>query len=978
MQYTCKNGHQWSLSADAHNETLDELPRCPTCGLEANTSPEAVTLDAASPKPTTFAVPTIPGYQLEREIGRGGMGVIYLANQIGLNRPVAIKMILSGAHAGGTERERFKTESSAIAQLQHANIVQVYEVGEVDNHPFSVLEYVHGGSLADRLDGTPLSPEFAAQLVEPLARAMSYTHKRGIVHRDLKPANILLQPRDSAPTDSHDAAERFGSEPLSTFTPKLTDFGLAKLLSSSDGPTQSGAILGTPSYMAPEQAGGQSGSIGPAADIYSLGAILYELLTGRPPFRAATPLDTILQVVSEEPVPPSRLQPYLPRDLETICLKCLQKEPRKRYESADELADDLIRFQSGRPILARPVGWIESSRRWAQRNPRTVRLILALAISLSIGMVAIVWSWQVARLEREAARRSRDTAVREADRAHANLQQAVDAVDRMLTRVVDEKLAYVPQFEVERTQILEDAVTFYQRFLQQESDNPTLLREAGRANAKLGQLFLSLGRHQQAEAALRRAIDLNERSRAEFAHDPNHQHGLADSLRLLAVVMRMRNATNEADMLLNNALEISDRLRRDHPNEEKFNSFRVKLLSQSGLAKFQERRIPDAERYFVRAVEESTLLVSENPNQFSYRLALGDARQHLTMFYLNMGQITKASALAVSAVADLESLATEFPDRRRDIEPILATCRLHLGEYYFFTRQFEPAVKSLRAGIDHFEKLVRDYPLASEYQFRLGSGYRTLGRAAMATGRLDDAVMPLSRSVELYQVLVSRHPELFFYPLLYRQALSDLVTVNVRIEKKPQAASLLQQLFSNLEKSIRAPADISSLAHEISTYCMRHLDVLRDSPASTDARRILDRMIQQVTKSNEVLPSLLTARAFLLTLTGDHFAAGNDARRAATHASTDAITRYNLACVFALSVNAARNDPKLPQAEKDVLADRYAVEAIEYLRKLKAEGYFKVPARATALAKDTDLESLRSRDDFRRLRDEVLSPVKTK
>jgi WD40 repeat protein/HEAT repeat protein len=312
-----------------------------------------------------IAWPMMPGYEIRRELGRGGMGVVYEAWQTGLSRTVALKMILAGAHAGPDDLARFRTEAQAIAQLRHPHIVQVHEVGEHDGRPYFSLEYCPGGSLANRLDGTPLPPLAAAQLIETLARAASAAHAKGIIHRDLKPGNVLL-----------------GEDG----TPKLTDFGLAKKLDAA-GPTATDAFLGTPSYMAPEQAGGAK-AVGPAADVYALGAILYELLTGRPPFKAATPLDTVLQVVSEEPVPPSRLQPKTPRDLETICLKCLQKEPAKRYASAAALAEDLRRFQAGEPITARPVGRLERTRRWCRRHPGVAGLTATVALLLVAAAVA--------------------------------------------------------------------------------------------------------------------------------------------------------------------------------------------------------------------------------------------------------------------------------------------------------------------------------------------------------------------------------------------------------------------------------------------------------------------------------------------------------------------------------------------------------------------------------------------------------------
>jgi serine/threonine protein kinase len=280
----------------------------------------------------------IDGYAVEAELGRGAMGVVYRARQLALGRTVALKMILAGDHASEQERARFRQEAEAIARLSHPNIVQIHEVGEHDGLPFLALEFCPGGSLADRLDGTPLPPGEAARLVETLARAMQPAHEAQVVHRDLKPANVLL---------SADG------------TPKVTDFGLARKLDAATvdlAATRPGAVLGTPSYMAPEQAGGRSGEVGPAADVYALGAILYECLTGRPPFKAATLHETLLQVTADEPVPPRQLQSQTPRDLETIVQKCLRKEPAQRYGSAAELADDLSRQQRGEPIRARPWG----------------------------------------------------------------------------------------------------------------------------------------------------------------------------------------------------------------------------------------------------------------------------------------------------------------------------------------------------------------------------------------------------------------------------------------------------------------------------------------------------------------------------------------------------------------------------------------------------------------------------------------------
>jgi WD40 repeat protein len=335
--------------------------------------------DQAANAPGPF--PEIPGYDMLDELGRGGMGVVYRARQRRAQRLVALKMILAGGHAGPEAAARFAVEVEAVARLQHPHIVQIYDVGEHDGRPYFALEYVDGGSLEKKLTGTPQPARAAAEMVETLARAMHHAHRQGIVHRDLKPANVLL---------------------TADGTPKVTDFGLAKLLVGGGGmQTQSGAILGTPSYMAPEQAGGKSKDIGPAVDVYTLGAILYEMLTGRPPFRGETPLETLQQVQSTEPVPPSRLQPRLPRDLTTICLKCLQKEPAKRYASALALAEDLRRFLTNRPIQARRTGVPERAWRWYRRNPALGTLAVAVAALLVVLAVGSLFAARQFQEERD-------------------------------------------------------------------------------------------------------------------------------------------------------------------------------------------------------------------------------------------------------------------------------------------------------------------------------------------------------------------------------------------------------------------------------------------------------------------------------------------------------------------------------------------------------------------------------------------------
>jgi hypothetical protein len=388
----CGQGHRWDPTTDKRPSVEDRWNRCPVCGgsvdlvslrethatAAADSAPEL----ARPTGPPSGELPAITGYEVLGRIGHGGMGVVYRARHVASGRIVALKMVSSGAHASPSERTRFRIETESVRRIRHPNVVEVHEVGEQNGLPYVALEFMDRGSLADALGGSQMPPRYAAELVELLARGVQAAHDQGVLHRDIKPGNVMLMtpPQDDTlPT----AVKLLG-------VPKITDFGLAKRMDGEGAMTRTGAVMGTPSYMAPEQAEGKVKQFGPAVDVHALGAILYEALAGRPPFKGATMMETLDQVRTLEPTSPAQLVPGMPRDLSTVCMKALEKDPARRYESARAMADDLRRYINGQTIVARPMGSVERGARWVRKRAGMVTAAVVVLAALGVAAVALM------------------------------------------------------------------------------------------------------------------------------------------------------------------------------------------------------------------------------------------------------------------------------------------------------------------------------------------------------------------------------------------------------------------------------------------------------------------------------------------------------------------------------------------------------------------------------------------------------------
>jgi serine/threonine-protein kinase len=667
-------------------------------------------------------MPRVEGYQILKELGRGGMGVVYKARQGKLNRIVALKMVLAGAHAGQDQLARFYTEAEAVAHLQQPNIVQIYEVSEHEGLPYFSLEYVDGGSLSERIGGKPQPVEDAARQVALLSRAMDYAHKQGIIHRDLKPANVLIT-RDGQP--------------------KITDFGLAKRLESDASQTRSGTLMGTPNYMAPEQARGEVREVGPLADVYALGVILYEMLVGRTPFLGASILDTLQQVRSQEPVPPSRLQPKVPRDLETICLKCLEKEPAKRYETAGAMADDLERFLAGEPILARPVGAPERLWRWCRRNRRVAALsaaVLLLMLSLAIGgpVAAILVNQQraIASQQREIALQNeslakiaqataeeneqKEKAARaEADQnAKAAAEQrglALEALGTLVSKVQNQ-LRDTPATQRLKQDLLGTGLDGLRKVAKSAKSSRAADAMMAEAHQRMGDVFQSVGQHQEAREEYAQSHAIRQQLVSFQAREPEAQRNLALSFSKLGDITYLEGDREQAMQHYREALRLREALAAADAMSE---AARVDLAtSYVSLGKLTEPA--EARSLYAKAlkIRESLAAAAPYSSRASRERDVWIIYNKLAELSVKLKDLAAATEYYGRAVTKAEAVAELVPKSTRARTDVAVAhvnagnARLLLGETDAAKAEFGEALKLL-------QPLANDDPKNLELQTNL-------------------------------------------------------------------------------------------------------------------------------------------------------------------------------------------------------------------------------------------------------------------
>jgi serine/threonine-protein kinase len=716
------------------------------------------------------SLPSVPGYEVIRELGRGAKGVVYLARRTGTRDDVALKMVHPGLFTDPVERLRFHQEVEIVRWNRHANIVEIQEIEETGDVLYFTMEHLPGGSLQQHLDCRRLTPGEATRLLEQLARATAFLHGHGIVHRDLKPANILLN---------------------ADGTPKIVDFGLAKHLGgrSPGTPTLSYAIVGTLGYMAPEQADGRNKAVGPSADVYALGAILYAALTGRPPFVTRNLRVMLNEMCQQDPIPPGRLA-EIPAELETVCLKCLEKRPSDRYPSAESLAEDLARFGRGTRVEARPPSPWRRGRKWARRHPGVAASLVAMALLTVSAAVVAVRERHQAGVEaelRKDAEAKRDLALRRFD-------LATEAVHEMTTKTAEGSLRSLRDVDKTRLELLQSGQALYEKLLAEESGNRTVRHELGRTAGRIGDVQVRLGQATQAEVAFHNAEEILYKLTREYPDEPVYQRDLSVTCKKQANLFERTNRLDAALYRFNKSQEIKESLAQGYPENQQFRSDlaagygdlgsyfhrignRAKAVIAFEQAKVEfegitprspidrhneatvclnlggcyqvDRRWSKAESAYQRGLAIWDDLAKADPGDPEYRRWRSAVHNNLGLMYQDI-EVTNASNKAeehlLKAKSIRQQLVIDFPDVP-DYRNELSGTLNNLGLLYHKSLKPELAMESHQAARKEREWLFARYPRAVQFRIDLAGTYNNIARVRRDFG--DEA--GAKEAIEWYQ-----------------------------------------------------------------------------------------------------------------------------------------------------------------------------------------------------------------------------------
>lgn len=759
-------------------------------GLDDETDRTNVSVEAVQTLQNNEGRLRLGRFEILREIGSGGHAIVFLARDPMLDRKVALKVPRPETLLSLELRERFLREGKTAALVSHPNVVQLYGAEQAGSVCYLEVEYCDGPTLADWLavQSEPVDPRSAATIVRVLANAVHHIHSHGILHRDLKPRNVLLEPL--TPGGGPAAVAGKAIEPF-PFTLKIADFGLAKSLNGPQSTTRTGIVVGTPEYIAPEQADNSLGEVGPTTDVYALGAILYELFTGQPAFRADQIARTMARVIKGDFAFPRRLRPTLPRDVESICLKAMALDPRSRYVTAAELADDLQRFIDGRPVEARRVGRVERLGRWCRRRPVITSLVAALCLTFVAGFSAVTWQWR--RAERQY------------NRAEKNFRQAHDAVRKPYV-ILDKGTRYAaPEFAPLRRSILQSSLKYYERLLHQRPDDVAVKADIAETHYRLAHIHEGAGRDQQALTHYAQALPLWETVVRQEPGNAKYRYLLAKTHAHAGIVKRGLRQFDEAEWHLVKSRFLQDELVRQYPNQPEYRRELAVCLLESAALDRKKSQLARALTSYRRAAAILKELTTVSPNAAEACFRLADAYCGIGAVLRDQGRVSDALPWIERSRETVQQTLRAHPElqwRSRELVRIdhvigdvlcamdkpdeaLAAYRgainrgermlseesllmivLRLDSIYwkssrlhFKAGRTSEAIETARVGVQVVERAVRRHPEEIRLQWTLAVGYRLLGRYLERAGNLPEALTMWTRSKTEYDKLRQLHPE---------------------------------------------------------------------------------------------------------------------------------------------------------------------------------------------------------------------------